>query len=155
MWHEYIKLLSFLHMSKEKALICMMLLLCMGSPWCLRNTLNLTDTVTKVDFAIDGTYLAVTSISANAVYVYDTINYFKVFTYVPTSGTVMVARFCRNSSILAVGRSDGQVVLLNGKPPFSSTVLDQFQPDNNYDTIVDMDFSYGGDKLLVCFTNDN
>ena len=137
------------------ALTILALLFVVGYPWCLKTTLNLTYSIDKIDFAPDRSFIAVTSSFANRVYVYDTINYFKVFTHTPAAGTVKVARFSRNSTILAVGRSDGQVVLLNGKPPFSNTVLGQFQPDDNDDIIIDMDFNYGGDKLLVCFTNDN
>ena len=137
------------------ALALLGLLFTLGYPWCLKTTLNLTASVDKIDFAPDRSFIAVTSSSANRVYVYDTINYFKVFTYTPAAGTVKVARFCRNSTILAVGRSDGQVVLLKGKPPFSNTVLDQFQPDHNVDIVIDIDFSYGGDKLLLCYSNDD
>jgi len=130
-----------------------MALLQMCHPWCLRTTVNLTTSVDKVDWAIDGTYLAVTSSAANTVTVYDTINYFNVLTYTPAGGTARVARFNRNSSILAVGVSNGRVDLLSGKPPFSSTPITTFSPHNK--NTVDLGFNYADDKLLTCYSDDD
>jgi WD40 repeat protein len=129
-------------------LLILLSLLPSVTPWCLKTTVNLTTSVDKVDFAPDGTYLAVTSASANTVTVYDTINYFKVLTYTPGGATANVARFNRNSSILAVGLSTGFVVLLSGKAPFSTTPITTFQPHNKQ--TIDLDFSTNDDKLLTC-----
>ena len=55
-----------------------------------------------------------------------------------------------------VGKTNGNIdILALTSLPFSATYTDSYQPQNNDDRIIDMDFSYDNTKLLICFSNDN
>jgi len=107
-----------------------------------------------VDYSYDGNYMVVVT-GANTVVVYDTINYFTQVTYTPAPGTAKVARFSRNNTIIAVGQTNGLVVLLSGQPPFNAIPLTSFTPKTGTDQISDLDFSYDGNKMVVCYSNNN
>ena len=135
-------------------LVSLFLLLWLGAPWRLKTTVNLTSSAISVDYSFDGNFIVVVT-AANSVVVYDTTNFFAQLTYTPASGTAKVARFSRNNTIIAVGLTTGLVVLLTGQAPFSTTPLTSFTPKTSSDQISDLDFSYGGDKMVVCFSNNN
>jgi WD40 repeat protein len=137
-----------------REMVLLFLLVWTGWSWCLKTTVNLTVQATKVDYSPDGTLLAVTSVASNRVYLYETINFFKVFTYAPTGGdNVRTARFTRDGTYLGIGFDNGNVKLLSGTAPFSSTVIRTISSQNK--NIADIDFNYGYDKLLVCYTSDS
>lgn len=140
-------------MMSFRELLLIAVLLCTGWGWCLKTTINMTVEATKVDYNNDGTLIAVTSVPANAVYVYETINYFKVFTYTLAGNNIRTARFSRDGVYLGVGFDDGKVRLIKGTLPMSSTALNTMTTLSS--TIVDIDFNYGNDKLLVCYSDDH
>jgi WD40 repeat protein len=134
-------------------LVLGLLLVSFAHSWCLKTTVNLTVEVSKLDYSPNGVYIAVTSIPANRVYIYETINFFLVFTYTPSGGDdVRTARFTRDGVYLGIGFDDGKVRLVPGQPPFSNSANKTISTQNK--DIVDIDFNYGLDKLLVCFSDD-
>ena len=137
-------------------IVCLILLATIATPWCLKTTVNFTAGVDKVDYSIDGTLIAVTSITNNQVTIYDTINFFLLHTYTPSSGTATVARFSRDNANLVVGTTNGRYHVLDlASNPFSATFSHTYMPQANDDQIVDLAINYDNTKILLCFTNDN
>jgi WD40 repeat protein len=141
-----------------RALAILILLLSLGqltSSWCLKTTVNLTNEVTIIDYSPDGTLIAATSSTNNAVYIYDTTNFLLQYTYNPPGGTtVQTARFTANNTYLGVGLSNGNVLIIPGKAPFSSTAAYTITTQNNKN-VADLDFNAGGTQMVVCLSNWN
>ena len=90
----------------------------------------------------------------NTVTIYDTNNFAVQFTYIPPTGTPTTARFTRNGNYLVVGLSNGNVNIINGKTPFSSTVNFTYTV-NSGSYIVDLALNSLGNKMLVCTSSGN
>lgn len=134
-------------------LFCLLLALPLASPWCLRTMANLTDSVNKVDYSADGQYIVVTSTPLNQVILYDTTNYFTIFTYTPSGNTANVARFSKDGLFIGVGLDNGDVELLSTSLPFSNTPAFTLQPNNN--PVIDLDFNYNNNMILACYNGDS
>jgi len=134
--------------------VALALLTPLSSSWCLRTSINVTDTINTIDFSPDGTLVAIAMSGVNAVNIYDTTNYVLQFAYTPPWSTIKAARFSRNGTYLAVGLSSGFVIIINGKSPFSSSSIFSYQVISS-SSIFDLALNNGGDKMLVCFSNSN
>lgn len=118
-------------------LAILLTLLSSAAPWCLKTTVNLTAAVSKVDYSPNGAYIAVT-VKDTAVYIYETINFLKVFTYT-NSDNIRTARFTKNGTFLGVGFDNGKVRLIPGTPPFSLTAT--YTVSTQAQSIIDIDFN--------------
>jgi WD40 repeat protein len=150
---EYNIILESMKVSLQLVL-ALLLLVQLGTPWCLKTTVNLTSAVTKVAYSPDNTMIAVTSTSANNVVVYDTTNFFALFTFTPSANNVKVARWSKDGLWLGVGHDNGRIDLVPGAAPFSNTPTYSFSPNVNK-VISDLDFNWNNNKMLVCYSNDN
>ena len=106
-------------MAKTLNLISLMLALVLVSPWCLKHTVTLSESVTSVDYSPDGTLIAVTEPSK--VTILNASNLFTELTYTPSTGTANVAKFSRDGTYLGIGLSTGTVDLLPGGPSFDNS----------------------------------
>ena len=72
--------------------------------------------------------------------------------YTPSAGTIVTAKFSSEGNYLAVALNNKSIVFLSGGPTFNQTIKHII---NTAHTIVDIDFSPNGSKLLVCYNSVN
>ena len=118
------------------SLLSLLLLLRVGSPWCLKTSFYQSNDASIIDYNVNNTLFLAVSKGGNAVYIYDATNYNVVYTYSGGGNTVMVAKFSKEGLYIAVGYQNGTVNLIGGTSPFAAV-----NSTNTGGSLVDLDFN--------------